>query len=145
MFCNAFKGVKSLTSIFPSNESAYHHNQQTIQYHTKARDKHLHLAQIIHRAAIHQGQPVNLGPQINHCSCCQILISSLENQWKRNIYKHLTFLMLSIVKVFQAIGAVELRHMRIFHHPTHATHSICSYNESDINKGCSSFFCQTVS
>ena len=47
--------------IFPSKETAFQHLQQRIQYHTRARDEFLRLAQIIHRVAVVQGRPVDVG------------------------------------------------------------------------------------
>jgi hypothetical protein len=47
--------------IFPSKETAFQHLQQRIQYHTRARDEFVHLAQIIHRVAVVQGRPVDVG------------------------------------------------------------------------------------
>ncbi len=44
--------------IFPSKETAFQHLQQRIQYHTRARDEFVRLAQIIHRVAVVQGRPV---------------------------------------------------------------------------------------
>ena len=46
--------------IFPSKETAFQHLQQRIQYHTRARDEFLRLAQIIHRVAVDQGHPVEI-------------------------------------------------------------------------------------
>ncbi len=50
--------------IFPSKETAFQHLQQRIQYHTRARDEFLRLTQIIHRVAVVQGWPVDVGPEI---------------------------------------------------------------------------------
>jgi len=46
--------------IFPSKETTFQHLQQRIQYHTRARDEFVRLAQIIHRVAVVQGRPVDL-------------------------------------------------------------------------------------
>jgi hypothetical protein len=46
--------------IFPSKESAFQHLQQRIQHNTRARNEFVRLAQIIHRVAVVQGQPVDV-------------------------------------------------------------------------------------